>query len=127
MGEEVRRRIMLGTYVLSAGYYDAYYIKAQKLRNIIKRDFAQAFEKVDVIFTPVSPTVAFKIGDKIADPLSMYLGDIYTISVNLAGLPAMSTPCGKAHNLPVGLQIIGPEFSENKIFSVGQILENYGH
>ncbi len=124
MGEEVRRRIMLGTYALSAGYYDAYYIKAQKLRNIIKQDFAQAFAKVDVILAPVSPTVAFKIGDKTADPMSMYLADIYTISVNLAGLPAMSLPCGEAHDLPVGLQIIGPEFAENKIFSVGQMLED---
>ena len=124
MGEEVRRRIMLGTYVLSAGYYDAYYIKAQKLRNIIKQDFAQAFREVDVIMAPVSPTVAFKIGDKTADPMSMYLADIYTISVNLAGLPAMSLPCGEAHGLPVGLQIIGPEFAENKIFSVGQMLED---
>lgn len=120
MGEEVRRRIMLGTYVLSAGYYDAYYLKAQKVRNLIKQDFQQAFEKVDVIFTPVSPTVAFKLGEKVADPLSMYLVDIYTISVNLAGLPAISVPCGKAHGLPVGLQIIGKPFSDNKILALAK-------
>ncbi|MFH1657555.1 MAG: Asp-tRNA(Asn)/Glu-tRNA(Gln) amidotransferase subunit GatA [bacterium] len=123
MGKEVRRRIMLGTYVLSAGYYDAYYIKAQKVRNLIKQDFNKAFEKVDVIFTPVSPTVAFKLGEKATDPLSMYLVDIYTISVNLAGLPALSLPCGTAHNLPVGLQIIGKPFGEDKIFTAGQAVE----
>ncbi len=123
-GDEVRRRIMLGTYTLSAGYYDAYYLKAQKVRTKIRQDFEKAFEKVDVIFTPVSPFPAFKIGEKIEDPLSMYLCDIYTISVNLAGLPAISIPCGKVNNLPVGLQIIGPHFSEEKILEIGKIFEN---
>jgi aspartyl-tRNA(Asn)/glutamyl-tRNA(Gln) amidotransferase subunit A len=120
-GEEVRRRIMLGTYTLSAGYYDAYYLKAQKVRTLIKNDFEKAFEKVDLIMTPVSPFPAFKIGEKITDPLSMYLSDVYTISINLAGLPAISIPCGKIGNLPVGLQIIGPHFSEEKILEVAQL------
>ena len=122
-GEEARRRIMLGTYALSAGYYEAYYLRAQKVRTLIKNDFEKAFEKVDLIMTPVSPFPAFKIGEKIEDPLSMYLSDIYTVSVNLAGLPAISIPCGAIRNLPVGLQIIGPPFSEEKILEVGKIFE----
>jgi len=122
-GEEARRRIMLGTYTLSAGYYEAYYLRAQKVRTLIKKDFEEAFKKVDLILTPVSPTPAFKIGEKIKDPLTMYLSDIFTIAVNLAGLPAISLPVGKVDNLPVGLQIIAKPFDENKIFGLGQILE----
>ncbi|PJB98690.1 MAG: Asp-tRNA(Asn)/Glu-tRNA(Gln) amidotransferase GatCAB subunit A [Candidatus Nealsonbacteria bacterium CG_4_9_14_0_8_um_filter_36_17] len=122
-GAEVRRRIMLGTYALSAGYYEAYYLKALKVRTLIKEDFDQAFKKVDVIFTPVSPTPGFKLGEKITDPLTMYLSDIFTVSVNLAGLPALSLPCGKIGKLPVGLQIIGQSFEENKILTIGEIFE----
>ncbi len=119
-GDEVKRRIMLGTYVLSAGYYDAYYLQAQKIRTMLKQDFERAFQEVDVIFSPVSPTPAFKIGEKIEDPLLMYLSDILTISINLAGLPAVSVPAGLADNLPVGLQIIGKPFEENKILEVSK-------
>ena len=122
-GAEVRRRIMLGTYALSAGYYEAYYKRAQKVRTLIKDDFQEAFEKVDLILTPVSPSVAFKLGEKISDPLTMYLSDIFTIAINLAGLPALSLPCGKVNNLPVGLQIIGNKFKEHKILKVGEIFE----
>ena len=116
-GEEVRRRIILGTYALSAGYYDAYYLKAQKVRTLIRQDFEKVFEKFDVIVGPTAPTTAFKIGEK-EDPVSMYLSDIYTVSVNLAGLPAISIPAGKITGLPVGLQIIGPKFAEEKILQV---------
>jgi len=119
-GKEVKRRIILGTFVLSAGYYEAFYLKAQKVRRKIKEDFERAFEKVDLIFTPVSPTLPFKIGEKIEDPLKMYLSDVFTVSVNLAGLPAISIPI---ENLPVGLQIIGPPFSESKIFQVAKLYE----
>ncbi len=122
-GAEARRRIILGTYILSAGYYDAYYLRAQKVRTMIKKDFEKAFERVDAIFTPVSPTPAFKIGEKIDDPLTMYLADIFTVSVNLAGLPAISLPCGTIDQLPVGLQIIGKPFEENKIFDIAGLLE----
>ena len=122
-GNEVRRRIMLGTYALSAGYYEAYYLRAQKVRTLIKEDFDKAFKSVDAIFTPVSPTPPFKLGEKIDDPLTMYLSDIFTISVNLAGLPALSLPCGKVDKLPVGLQIIGKPFEENKILEIGKIFE----
>jgi len=122
-GPEVRRRIMLGTYALSAGYYEAYYKRAQKVRTLIKEDFEKAFEKVDLILTPVSPSVAFKLGEKILDPLTMYLSDIFTIAINLAGLPALSLPCGKVNNLPVGLQIIGNKFKEYEILKVGEIFE----
>jgi aspartyl-tRNA(Asn)/glutamyl-tRNA(Gln) amidotransferase subunit A len=123
-GSEVRRRIMLGTYTLSSGYYDAYYLRAQKVRTLIKMDFEKAFQKVDVIFTPVSSTPAFKIGEKIEDPLTMYLSDIFTVSVNLAGLPAVSLPVGKVSNLPIGLQIIGKAFEEDKILSIGEVFKN---
>jgi aspartyl-tRNA(Asn)/glutamyl-tRNA(Gln) amidotransferase subunit A len=119
-GKEVKRRIILGTFVLSAGYYEAFYLKAQKVRRKIKEDFEKAFERVDLIFTPVSPTLPFKIGEKITDPLKMYLSDVFTVSVNLAGLPAISIPI---ENLPVGLQIIGPPFSESKIFQVAKLYE----
>ena len=118
-GDEVKRRIMTGTYVLSAGYYDAYYLKAQRLRQLISQDFKDAFEKFDVLMGPTTPTPAFKIGAKTDDPITMYLNDIYTIGANLAGLPAMSVPCGMVDNLPVGLQIIGPHFSEAKILNAG--------
>lgn len=122
-GAEVKRRIMIGTYCLSSGYYDAYYKKAQEVRQLIKNDFAKAFQKVDLIFAPVSPVPAVKIGEKTDDPLSMYLMDIYTVSVNLAGLPGLSLPAGKMGDLPVGLQIIGNYFDENKILSVARQLE----
>jgi len=122
-GEEVRRRIMLGTYALSSGYYEAYYVRAQKVRTLIKKDFDKAFEKVDVIFTPTSPTPAFKLGEKTKDPLQMYLSDIFTAPVNLAELPAISIPCGNVGELPVGLQIIGKPFEEEKIMDIAQIFE----
>ncbi len=117
-GAEVKRRIMLGTYALSSGYYDAYYLKALKVRTLIRRDFDQAFEQFDAIVAPTSPTVAFKIGEKTGDPLSMYLSDLFTIPVNMAGLPAISLPCGFSEGLPVGLQIIGKPFDEATILKV---------
>jgi aspartyl-tRNA(Asn)/glutamyl-tRNA(Gln) amidotransferase subunit A len=117
-GPEVKRRIMIGTYALSAGYYDAYYLKAQKVRRLISDDFKQAFEQVDVIMGPTSPSVAFKLGEKKDDPITMYLSDIYTIAVNLAGLPGMSIPAGFAQNMPVGLQIIGNYFDEARLLNV---------
>ncbi len=118
-GTEVKRRIMLGTYALSAGYYDAYYLKAQKVRALIKNDFDAAFEQCDAIVTPTAPTTAFKIGEKTAEPLQMYLSDIYTISINLAGLPAVSLPCGfDAGGLPLGLQIIGKHFAEATVLNL---------
>lgn len=120
---EPKRRIMLGTYSLSSGYYDAYYKKAQEVRELIRQDFKKAFEKLDLIFCPVTPFPAFKIGEKMDDPLSMYLADIYTVSVNLAGLPGLSLPAGKIGKLPVGLQIIGNHFEENKILSVASQME----
>jgi aspartyl-tRNA(Asn)/glutamyl-tRNA(Gln) amidotransferase subunit A len=122
-GAEVKRRIMIGTYALSSGYYDAYYKKAQEVREFIKQDFAKAFEECDLIFCPVSPVPAIKIGERTEDPLSMYLMDIYTVSVNLAGIPAISMPAGKIGNLPVGLQIIGNHFEENKILSIAEEME----
>lgn len=117
-GAEVKRRIMMGTYVLSAGYYDAYYLKAQKIRRLIRDDFDQAFREVDIILGPASPTVAFNLGEKTDDPVTMYLSDIYTIAVNLAGLPGMSIPAGFAHNRPVGLQLIGNYFEEQHLLNV---------
>jgi len=123
-GAEPKRRIMIGTYCLSSGYYDAYYKKAQEVRQLIKQDFAKAFEKVDLIFSPVSPTPAFKIGEKADDPMAMYLADIFTIPLKLAGLPGLSLPVGKVGNLPVGLQIIGNHFEENKILSIAFQIEN---
>ena len=122
-GAEVRRRVMLGSYVLSAGYYEAYYLRAQKVRTLIRDDFNKAFQRVDVIFTPVSPTPAFKFGEKIDDPLKMYLSDIFTAPINLAGLPAISIPGGRVGNLPIGFQIIGKPFEEEKIFEVAKIYE----
>ena len=117
-GPEVKRRIMIGTYALSAGYYDAYYLKAQQVRHLIADDFKQAFQKVDVIAGPTSPTVAFKLGEKFNDPVTMYLSDIYTIAVNLAGLPGMSIPAGFVNGLPVGLQLIGNYFDEARLLNV---------
>jgi aspartyl-tRNA(Asn)/glutamyl-tRNA(Gln) amidotransferase subunit A len=114
-GAEVKRRIMTGTYVLSAGYYDAYYLKAQKVRQLIADDFRRAFEQVDVIAGPTSPTPAFRLGDKTDDPITMYLNDIYTIGANLAGLPAISVPCGFVDDLPVGLHLVGPHFGEETV------------
>jgi aspartyl-tRNA(Asn)/glutamyl-tRNA(Gln) amidotransferase subunit A len=121
-GDEVKRRIMLGTYALSAGYYDAYYLKAQKVRTLIIEDFYDVFKKVDAVLSPTAPTPPFKLGEKIADPLSMYLCDIFTAPVNLVGLPAISVPAGLAGKLPVGLQIIGRPFEENKILEISQLL-----
>lgn len=117
-GREVQRRIMLGTYVLSAGYYDAYYVKAQKARTLIREDFTRTFEEVDCLITPVSPCLPFKFGEKAAEPLQMYLVDIYTVSANLSGVPAMSMNCGSVGGLPVGLQIIGKPFDEEMLFRV---------
>jgi aspartyl-tRNA(Asn)/glutamyl-tRNA(Gln) amidotransferase subunit A len=116
-GPEVKRRIMTGTYVLSAGYFDAYYLKAQKVRRLITDDFRAAFLKVDLLIGPTTPTPAFDIGAKIADPVTMYLNDIYTIGANLAGLPGLSMPCGFIDGLPMGLQLIGPHFSEGKLLN----------
>jgi aspartyl-tRNA(Asn)/glutamyl-tRNA(Gln) amidotransferase subunit A len=117
-GSEVKRRIMIGTYALSAGYFDAYYLKAQKIRGLIRRDFANAFQNVDVILGPTSPETAFKIGEKTDDPISMYLSDLYTIAVNLAGLPGISIPAGFSKGLPVGMQLIGNYFAEAKLLNV---------
>lgn len=123
-GSEVKRRIMLGTYALSSGYYEAYYRKAQQVRTLIKKDFEDAFKIVDIIVTPTSPTAAFKIGEKTADPLQMYLSDIFTISVNLAGVPGISLPCGfTSNNLPIGLQLIGKHFDEESILKVAYAYE----
>ena len=116
-GAEVKRRIMTGTYVLSAGYYDAYYLKAQKVRQLISQDFKNAFDKVDVIAGPTTPTPAFKLGEKTDDPITMYLNDIYTIGANLAGLPGISVPCGFVNDMPVGLQLVGPHFAEESILA----------
>ena len=123
-GSEVKRRIMLGTYALSSGYYEAYYRKAQQVRTLIKKDFEDAFTFVDIIVTPTSPTAAFKIGEKTADPLQMYLSDIFTISVNLAGVPGISLPCGfTSNNLPIGLQLIGKHFDEESILKLAYMYE----
>ncbi len=123
-GPEVKRRIMLGTYALSAGYYDAYYLKAQKVRTLLAQDFAEAFERVDAIVTPTSPTAAFKLGEKVDDPLAMYLADIFTVTANLAGIPGISVPCGETkERLPIGLQILGKHFDEATILRVGRAVE----
>jgi aspartyl-tRNA(Asn)/glutamyl-tRNA(Gln) amidotransferase subunit A len=126
-GSEVKRRIMLGTYALSSGYYDAYYLKAQKTRALIARDFADAFDKVDAIVTPTSPVPAFRLGERTADPLAMYLADIYTVTGSLAGVPGMSAPCGKtAEGLPVGLQIFGAPFGEARVLQLANAFEKAG-
>ena len=122
-GDEVKRRIMIGTYVLSAGYYDAYYLKAQKIRRLISEDFKKAFEKCDVILGPSAPSVAFPIGDKKEDPLKMYMQDVYTISTNLAGLPGLSMPGGLMNNLPVGIQLIGNYFSEARLLNIAHVFQ----
>jgi aspartyl-tRNA(Asn)/glutamyl-tRNA(Gln) amidotransferase subunit A len=124
LGPEVKRRIMLGTYALSAGYYEAYYLKAQKARTLIKADFDSAFEEVDVILGPTSPTTAFRIGEKIDDPLQMYLSDVFTLSMNLAGICGLSLPCGfDEGGLPIGLQVTGPAFGEEQVLGVAYAYE----
>ena len=123
-GAEVKRRVMLGTYALSSGYYDAYYAKAQAVRTLIRRDFEQAFEAVDVLVTPTMPTTVFRLGEKIGDPLQMYLSDLYTVSASLAGVPAISVPCGfSREGLPIGLQIVGRPFEEEMILRVARAYE----
>jgi aspartyl-tRNA(Asn)/glutamyl-tRNA(Gln) amidotransferase subunit A len=122
-GDEVKRRIMLGTYALSAGYYDAYYLKAQKVRTLIRREFDQAFEKYDALVTPTSPTVPFKIGEKVDDPLQMYLSDVCTLPINIAGLPAISIPAGFGDGLPIGMQLIGKPFGEETILRIAYAYE----
>ena len=124
-GPEVKRRIMLGTYVLSAGYYDAYYLKAQRVRALLTRDFDQAFQQVDLIATPTTPTPAFKLKEKSDDPLAMYLADIYTVTADLAGIPGISVPCGKSsEGLPIGLQLLGRHFDEATLLRAGHVLEH---
>ena len=124
-GDEVKRRIMIGTYVLSSGYYDAYYLKAQKVRRLIKNDFNNIFQKVDAILTPSTPSSAFKIGEKSNDPVSMYLNDIFTVPVNLAGLPGISIPAGlDKKGYPLGLQIIGKSFDEQNILNIAYSMED---
>jgi aspartyl-tRNA(Asn)/glutamyl-tRNA(Gln) amidotransferase subunit A len=126
-GAEVKRRIMLGTYALSAGYYDAYYLRAQKVRSLIAQDFADAFQKVDAIITPTTPTPAFRLGEKTADPLQMYLADIYTVTGSLAGIPGISVPCGVTKaGLPVGMQIFGPHFTEGRVLQIARAFEEAG-
>lgn len=123
-GAEVKRRIMLGTYALSAGYYDAYYIRAQKVRTLIKRDLEQAFNQVDIIAAPVSPTTAFPLGSKAEDPIQMYLADVFTLPVSLAGICGISIPCGfDRDGLPVGLQLIGPAFGEQRVLEVAHVFQ----
>jgi aspartyl-tRNA(Asn)/glutamyl-tRNA(Gln) amidotransferase subunit A len=124
-GTEVKRRIMLGTYALSAGYYDAYYLKAQRVRTLLARDFQQAFERVDAIVTPTTPTPAFKLGEKADDPVSMYLADIYTVTADLVGVPGISVPCGKTKEaLPIGVQILGRHFDEQTVLRLGHAVEH---
>ena len=124
-GPEVKRRIMLGTYALSAGYYDAYYLKAQKVRSLIARDFDEAFAKVDAIVTPTTPTTAFRLGEKADDPLAMYLADIFTVTASLAGIPGLSVPCGNnSDGLPIGLQVLGKHFDESTVLRVGHVVEH---
>src|SRR6185437_15576249 len=124
-GPEVQRRILIGTYVLSAGYYDAYYARAQKIRTLIKRDFERAFQHCDVLLTPATPGPAFTLGAKTADPVAMYLNDVFTVTVNLAGLPGISVPAGlTADGLPLGLQIIGKAFDEKTVLRAGRSIES---
>jgi aspartyl-tRNA(Asn)/glutamyl-tRNA(Gln) amidotransferase subunit A len=123
-GAEVKRRIMLGTYVLSAGYYEAYYRKAQQVRNLIRNDFRNAFESCDAIITPTAPSTAFLIGEKVDDPLAMYLNDIYTVTANLAGVPGINVPCGlSSERLPIGFQLLGPYWSEPMLFKLSHAYE----
>jgi aspartyl-tRNA(Asn)/glutamyl-tRNA(Gln) amidotransferase subunit A len=124
-GQEVRRRVLIGTYVLSAGYYDAYYLKAQQVRTLIARDFAEAFKRCDALLTPTAPSAAFAIGEKQDDPIAMYLNDVFTVPVNLAGLPAISVPAGlSSDGLPLGLQVIGRAFDEATVLRVGGVIES---
>ena len=123
-GAETKRRIMLGTFALSAGYYDAYYLKAQKVRSLIRQDFQKAFETCDTLITPVAPTTAFRIGEKITNPLDMYLSDVHVVAVNLAGIPALSVPCGFSNGLPVGMQIMGPHLSEERLLKIGHLYQS---
>lgn len=122
-GAETKRRIMLGTFALSAGYYDAYYLKAQKVRTLIRQDFQKAFAQVDALITPVAPTTAFRIGEKITNPLDMYLSDVHVVAVNLAGIPALSVPCGLSNGLPIGMQIMGPHLSEELLLRTGHMYQ----
>ena len=124
-GPEVKRRILIGTYVLSHGYYDAYYLKAQKVRGLLARDFDAVFAKVDVIVTPTTPTPAFKLGEKADDPLAMYLADIYTVTANLVGVPGITVPCGNSkQGLPIGLQILGKHFDESTVLRTAHVVEH---
>lgn len=123
-GAETKRRIMLGTFALSAGYYDAYYLRAQKVRTLIRKDFQQAFETCDALITPVSPTTAFRIGEKITNPLDMYLADVFVVAANLAGIPALSVPCGISNGLPIGMQIMGPHLSEALLLRIGHLYQS---
>ena len=124
-GPEVKRRIMLGTYALSAGYYDAYYLKAQRVRSLLARDFDAAFATVDAILTPTTPTPAFKLGEKADDPLAMYLADIYTVTADLVGIPGISVPCGKSREgLPIGVQILGKHFDEPMVLQLAHVAEH---
>jgi aspartyl-tRNA(Asn)/glutamyl-tRNA(Gln) amidotransferase subunit A len=123
-GAETKRRIMLGTFALSAGYYDAYYLKAQKVRTLIRQDFQKAFETCDALMTPVAPTTAFRIGEKITNPLDMYLSDVFVVAVNLAGIPALSVPCGISNGLPVGMQVMGPHLSEEMLLRIGHMYQS---
>jgi aspartyl-tRNA(Asn)/glutamyl-tRNA(Gln) amidotransferase subunit A len=122
-GAEVKRRIMLGTYVLSAGYYDAYYLKAQQVRTLLRRDFESAFERCDLLAMPTSPEVAFPLGEKRDDPIKMYRSDVYTVAANLVGLPGVSIPCGEAHGLPVGLQLVGRALDEATLLRVADAFQ----
>ncbi len=117
-GNEVKRRILIGTYALSAGYYDAYYLKAQKVRQLVSKDFMAAFKEVDVVAGPTTPTTAFKRGDKNADPIAMYLNDLFTVSANLSGLPGLSAPCGFSNGMPIGLQLVAPFNEEGRLLNV---------
>ena len=123
-GAETKRRIMLGTFVLSAGYYDAYYLKAQKVRTLIRQEFQKAFETCDALITPVAPSTAFRIGEKITNPLDMYLSDVHVVAVNLAGIPALSVPCGFSNRLPIGVQIMGPHLSEETLLRIGHLYQS---
>ena len=122
-GPEVKRRVILGAYALSAGYYDAYYLKAQQARTLIRRDFDRVFEQVDALVTPTSPVVAFRLGEKIDDPVEMYLIDVCTVPANIAGLPGISVPCGFSEGLPVGMQIVGPHLSEQRLLNIAYAYE----
>jgi aspartyl-tRNA(Asn)/glutamyl-tRNA(Gln) amidotransferase subunit A len=122
-GREVKRRILLGTYALSAGYYDAYYLKAQQIRTLVRQDFETAFQSVDALLAPTTPTTAFRIGEKVSDPYQMYLSDVYTVPVNIAGICGVSIPCGFADRLPIGMQIIGPPLAEDVILGIAHAFE----